>query len=356
MKIKLTNLIEGVNTAAPTITSTTTQATTPGTTTTLKSNETKKSASWWDNYIPDAVKRIGNAGTVIGGALGYITGGVRGAIAGAAIGNEISGAVSGKQETKNEPAKSQEHIDRHNDYLARTQRKLERDRLTRQAEVEAATHSARMARIDRSRQRIFEKQTLKFKPNTLKTLLEGGIVSDVKKYFVPSGNQNALDFYTNPKLAAKRFITATTPQPGDDANVSYLKSLVGVSPVTWAKVQAGKAASAAAFDPTIGAEKIKHYANIIQATDPINILGTVTRGIGNAAQLELRNRLYYGFGDSTTRSSPLNRAGLGTLGTVAGVAGGVGGLVAPYTEAKAKIAARMVAAQKDDWRYAALPS
>lgn len=348
MKIKLTNLIEGVNTAAPAITSTTTQATTqattPGTTTTLKSNETKKSASWWDNYIPDAVKGIGNAGTVIGGALGYITGGVRGAIAGAAIGNEISGAVSGKQETKNEPAKNQEHIDRHNDYLARTQRKLERDRLTRQAEVEAATHSARMARIARSKQRIFEQHSLQFKPNTLKSLLEGGIVSDTLNYFTPT---------TSPKIAAKRFIDITTPQPGENSYIRDVKSLFGRSPATWAKIEGGRVASAAAFDPSIGAEKIKHYANIIQATDPYNLASTVATGIGRAAQYELRNRLYYGF---DTGKRPLSSAGLGTLGAVAGAVGGVGGLVAPYTEAKAKIAARMVAAQKDDWRYAALPS
>jgi hypothetical protein len=358
MKIKLVNLIEGgVNTPAST------PASTPATATSSANPSAPKAANWWDNWIPDAVKRMNNAGTVIGSGLGFMVGGVRGAIAGGAIGNEISGMVSGKQETNNGsaagPAKNQEHTDRHKDYMARTQSKLERDRLARQAEIEAESHRARMSRIARSRTRIFEQQNLQFKSGTLKSLLEGGIVSDIKKYYIPSGNQNikdTLDFYTNPKLAAKRFITATTPQPGDDEKVSYLKSLVGLSPVTWAKVQAGKAASAAAFDPTVGAEKIKHYANIIQTTDPVNILSTVSRGIGNAAQLELRNRLYYGFGDTTTRSSPLNRAGLGTLGTVAGLAGGVGGLVTPYTQARATVAGKIAAAQKDDWRYAALPN
>jgi hypothetical protein len=187
MKIKLVNLIEGV--ATPT--------STPATTTSSAKPSAPKAANWWDNWIPDAVKRINNAGTVIGSGLGFMLGGVRGAIAGGAIGNEISGMVSGKQKTNDGSAagsaKNQEHVDRHNDYMARTQRKLERDRLTRQAEIEKETHTARVGRIARSRTRIFEQQNLQFKSGTLKSLLEGGIVSDIKKYYIPSGNQNIKD-------------------------------------------------------------------------------------------------------------------------------------------------------------------
>jgi len=381
MKIKLVNLIEGgVNTPAPALAS----ASTPATATSSTKPSAPKEANWSSldllkgmaagaigfatgnpsagvkmatsaattdtkDLIPQAVKQSSSVGSVIGGGLGLLFGGLPGAIAGAAIGSQIPGAVSGYNSSdaasKSKPAKNQEHADRHKDYMERTQRKLERDQLTRQAEIEAESHRARMSRIARSRTRIFEQQNLQFKSGTLKSLLEGGVVSDTLNYFTPT---------MSPKVAAKRFIDITTPQPGGDSSINFVKSLVGVSPVTYAKLQAKKAASAAAFDPTIGAEKIKHYANIIQATDPINLAGKLARGLGTAAQFELRNRLYYGLGD--TRSSPLSKLGLGRLGAAAGAFGGAAGIAAPYTQAKATVAGKIVAAQKDDWRYAALPN
>jgi hypothetical protein len=348
MKIKLTNLIEGVNTAGsavpnstpttPTPITTTTPTTPTNTKPTAKKNNTSTKLSDWKDWLPN------KTGTVIGGALGYLFGGVKGALTIGALGNEVQNMVSGNKKTDSEPAKNQEHIDRHNDYLARTQRKLDRDRLARQAEIEAASHTERMARIGRSRRRIFEQQTLQFKPNTLKSLLEGGVVTDTLKFMTPTAS---------PKEAAKRFIDLTTPQPGEDYKINYVRSFLGLSPTTFAKLQAGKAASAAAFDPTIGAEKIKHYANIIQSTDPINIGAKIAAGAGAAAQFELRNRLYYGLGGGR---GPLSGKGLGTIAGLGALAGGIGGLVAPYTQAKALVAAKLVAAQKDDWRFAALPS
>ena len=340
MKIKLTNLIEGVNTASSAV---------PNSTPTTPTPNVPQQKNDWESWARQA-KKI--AGTMIGGAIGFATGGLGGAAAGAAAGSKMV-APDTKSETpdkvsasstSSKPAKGQEHIDRHNDYLARTQRKLERDRLTRQAEIEAASHTARMERIGRSRRRIFEQQTLQFKPNTLKSLLEGGVVTDALKFITPTAS---------PKEAAKRFIDLTTPQPGEDSKINYVRSFLGLSPTTFAKLQAGKAASAAAFDPTIGAEKIKHYANIIQSTDPYNIGAKIAAGAGAAAQFELRNRLYYGLGGGR---GPLSGAGLGTIAGLGALAGGIGGLVAPYTQAKALVAAKLVAAQKDDWRFAALPS
>lgn len=270
--------------------------------------------------------------------------------------------TAAKPNTSVKPQQQPENtLSQHEKFMLRTNQKLQRDQLTRQAEIEAASHSARLSRIARSRTRIFE-QKLQFKPNTLRSLLESVVdsegkpikaIDDIIDYFVPSKFNDTLKFYTSPKLAAQRFITATTPHPGDDAGVKFVKSMIGLSPLTWSKIQAGKVASAAAFDPTTGAEKIKHYADIIKNTDPINIAGTITSAIGRASQNELRNRLYYGF---SRESSPLNKFGLGTLGTIAGVAGGIGSLVEPYTQAKANVAAKIVAAKNDDWRFAALPS
>jgi len=337
MKIKLVNLIEGI--ATPTAASTVPSST----------SNVPQQKNNWESWATQA-KKI--AGSMIGGVLGFATGGLGGAAAGAAVGSQMAASntqpetsSAGASSSKAKSTKSQEHVDRHKDYMERTQRKLERDQLTRQVEIEKETHRARMGRIARSRTRVFEQQNLQFKSGTLKSLLEGGVVSDTLNYFTPT---------MSPKVAAKRFIDITTPQPGGDSKINFVKSLVGVSPVTFAKLQAGKAASAAAFDPTVGAEKIKHYANIIQATDPINLAGKLASGLATAAQFELRNRLYYGLGD--TRSSPLSRLGLGPLGAAAGALGGVAGIAAPYTQAKATVAGKIVAAQKDDWRYAALPN
>jgi hypothetical protein len=394
MKIKLVNLIEGgVNTPAPATGTSAAKPSTPkqadlsswdllkgiaggaiGFATGSPSAGVKmaSSAATTDtkDLVPNAVKNTSSVGAVIGGGLGLLVGGLPGAVAGAAIGSQIPGAVSGNASSdtapntasKAKPA-NQEHVDRHKDYMERTQRKLERDRLTRQAEVEAESHKDRMARIGRSKTRIFEQQNLQFKSGALTSLLqEDGVIDTVSNFITGTWDtakkqaSKSVPYFTtgaiNPKVAAKEFVNLTTPSPEDPSSVKFVKSLVGHSPRTFAALQAGRAATAAAFTPANAAEKVEHYANVLRATNPINLGAAVSRAIGNAAQYELRNRLFYGLGSGT---GALKSKGLGTLATAAGVLGGIGNVTTPYTDAMAKGAGKVIGAMKDDWRIAAMP-
>jgi hypothetical protein len=270
--------------------------------------------------------------------------------------------------------------------LNRMRERAEENELKRSEELAAARHSARLARMNRSSRGIFE-QTLRFRPNSLKSLLESvtlneklldtdqesGIVTPsgsvsamkaedparFKKIESDKWTQNnkyiegfkdvvgkikdtaaeALDVSLNPKKAAETYSRMTKPVPGEDTT-NFFRMLAATSPETMAKIRSGRVAQAAIFDPSgIGAEQMKHYKNILDLTNPLGIAVDAATGvIGNIGANLLGNK------ESGGVAKTVGAALSGTAGLAGKVANN-------YLDQMNTEAARRLMMMKKDLRY-----
>ena len=294
--------------------------------------------------------------------------------------------VKGYGKAKTREQIEQERVATRTARLNRMRERAEENELKRTEELAAARHSARLARMNRSSRGIFE-QTLRFRPNTLKSLLESvtlneklldtdqesgivtpsGSVSEMKaedparfkKIESDKWTQNnryiegfkdvvgkikdtaaeALDVSLNPKKAAETYSRMTKPVPGEDTT-NFFRMLAATSPETMAKIRSGRVAQAAMFDPSgIGAEQMKHYKNILDLTNPLGIAVDATTGvIGNIGANLLGNKASGGVAKATGAA-------------LSGAAGLAGKVANNYLDQMNTEAARRLMMMKKDLRY-----
>jgi hypothetical protein len=206
-----------------------------------------------------------------------------------------------------------------------------------------------------SGRRVFENHNrMQFKPDALKSLLdlqEAGIVDaissgasaawDWAKQNIPyvkttsdkvkSVASDAWKYSTNPASAAKTMIKYTTPTPGESEAVRGIKTLIGYSPDTIARMQARRGAAASAFDTATANEKLKHYEKMFAISNPASLVtGAIKAGTSALA----------GSADA-----------MGIGGKLAtGIAGAAKDIADYQVKAQAKEAARQKFAREDDWR------
>jgi hypothetical protein len=321
--------------------------------------------------------------------------------------------------TSDKPRKSQYNVNQaevtseHEKFKQRMARRTERANLlaqTSRAEAEAVEADIALMRAkhpsygrggrSRGGYGIFEQRVLQFKPNALKTLLhlqEGGVgdaaaatwnfakdyASDVwnqgfgaaTKKAAGKISDNAIkgiedatgtEYFTkgaiHPNVASREFVKMTKEVPGDTA-LNVVKNLARYSPTTLARMQAGRYARAAAFDPSEAEEQLSHYAKIHAMTNPLSYAtsyaGDIAKGIGQMSGLlpvagaaiggAVGGKVGAGIGKLAGAG-----AGLATSVSAGLAAQAANKIVAPAIAAQAREAARLDAARLRDWRYAAL--
>jgi len=281
------------------------------------------------------------------------------------------------------------------------QRKAEKARaITAANQAEAEKRESERALVNsgrRGRGRMNEQYNFRFKTGALKALMQEGAMDTVssvwdatKNYVSDVWNQgfgaatkkaagkisdNAIkgiedatgtEYFTkgaiHPNVASREFVKMTKEVPGDTA-LNVVKNLARYSPTTLARMQAGRYARAAAFDPSEAEEQLSHYAKIHAMTNPLSYAtsyaGDIAKGIGQmSGLLPVAGAAIGGAVGGKVG------AGIGKLaGAGAGLATSVGAglaaqaankIVAPAIAAQAREAARLDAARLRDWRYAAL--
>ena len=247
---------------------------------------------------------------------------------------------------------------------------------------------------------IFEQRALQFKPGALKTLLhlqEGGVgdaaaatwnfakdyASDVYNQGIGTATKKAIgkvagaatkgvedltgtEYFTKgairPNVASREFVKMTKEVPGDTV-LNVARNLARYSPLTLSRMQAGRYARAAAFDPSEAEESISHYAKIHAMTNPLTYAtgyaGKVASGIQAISGLAPAVGTAIGSavgGPVGAGAGKLTGAALGLAASVgAGLAANVANkIVAPNIAAQAREAGRLDAARLKDWRYATL--
>ena len=251
------------------------------------------------------------------------------------------------------------------DFQARKQERANIIAKTKQAEAEAAaaepqtqsgsTRTSTATGTGTSGRRIFENNMkMQFKPDALKSLLElqeAGIVDAISSGassawdwvkqnvpYVKTATQKVKNvasdtwkYTTNPASAAKTMIKYTTPTAGESEAVRGLKTLVGYSPDTIARMQARRGAAASAFDTGTANEKLKHYEKMFTLSNPATL---ATSGIAGLVGALAGTKDKMGIG--------------GKLAT--GIAGAAKDIADYEVKAQAKEAARQKFAREDDWR------
>ena len=229
---------------------------------------------------------------------------------------------------------------------------------TRQAEAETAAAQPQPSTSGMSRgtgtsgRRVFENYTrMQFKQGSLKSLLNEVSGLDlfnlgkyVTPYVAPAVNlaknvtkkaadiaSGAWKYSTDPASAAKTMIKYTTPTPGESEAVRGIKTLIGYSPDTIARMQARRGAAASAFDTATANEKLRHYEKMFTYSNPASLTTkALSTGIGALAGAS-------------------DKMGIGgKLAT--GLAGNLEDIVNYQVAAQAKEAARQKFARQDDWR------
>jgi len=296
--------------------------------------------------------------------------------------NQKPAATTAPAQTTSAPAKEKDTRSEHEKFMQRTGERLQRDQLRRQGEIEAASHSARLSRIGRSTRRVFEQQDFRFKTNALKSLLplqEGGVVdaasalwdatkqklgkiasSTVKGIEDATGTEYFTKGAIHPNIAAREFVNKITKETPGEPALNLVKNLTRYSPQTLARMQAGRYARAAAFTPEEAEEKFSHYAKMAALTNPLTYGGALASGIGSALSSSAVKAAAPAIGSAI--GGPVGGAigtGVAGLAGLAGLAVGGAGKVAqklanPYLAQQARETGKLIAARKDDWRYAAL--
>jgi hypothetical protein len=307
-------------------------------------------------------------------------------------------ATTAPAQTTSTPKQPKDTRSEHEKFMQRTSERLQRDQLRRQGEIEAASHSARLSRIGRSTRRVFEQQDFRFKTNALKSLLplqEGGVVDaasalwdatkqygkDVYNQGFGAATQKALgkiasstvkgiedatgtEYFTkgaiHPNIAAREFVNKITKETPGEPALNLVKNLTRYSPQTLARMQAGRYARAAAFTPEEAEEKFSHYAKMAALTNPLTYGGALAAGIGSALSSSAVKAAAPAIGSAIggTVGGAIG-TGVAGLAGLAGLAVGGAGKVAqklanPYLAQQARETGKLIAARKDDWRYAAL--
>jgi hypothetical protein len=303
-------------------------------------------------------------------------------------------ATTAPAQTTSTPKQPKDTRSEHEKFMQRTGERLQRDQLRRQGEIEAASHNARLSRIGRSTRRVFEQQDFRFKTNALKSLLplqEGGI-GDAASAFLDATKQYGKDvlnqgfgaatkkipgkivkgiedttgteYFTKgairPNIAAREFVNKITKETPGEPALNLVKNLTRYSPQTLARMQAGRFARAAAFTPEEAEEKFSHYAKMAALTNPLTYGGALAAGIGSALSSSAVKAAAPAIGSAI--GGPVGGAigtGVAGLAGLAGLAVGGAGKVAqklanPYLAQQARETGKLIAARKDDWRYAAL--
>jgi len=281
------------------------------------------------------------------------------------------------------------------------QRKAEKARaITAANQAEAEKRESERALVSsgrRGRGRMNEQYNFRFKTGALKALMQEGAMDTVssvwdatKNYVSDVWNQgfgaatkkaagkiadNAVkgvenltgtEYFTkgaiHPNIAAREYAKMTKEVPGQ-SGLNVARNLARYSPLTLSRLQAGRAARAAAFDPSETEETISHYAKVAALTNPLtyatDYAGKVASGIGAISGILPAAGAAVGGsvgGPVGAGIGQLAGAGLGLgVAGAAGLAGNVAKqIVAPNIAAQARETGRLTAARLKDWRYAAL--
>jgi len=247
---------------------------------------------------------------------------------------------------------------------------------------------------------IFEQQDFRFKTNALKSLLhlqEGGVgdaaaatwnfakdyASDVYNQGIGTATKKAIgkvagaatkgvedltgtEYFTKgairPNVASREFVKMTKEVPGDTV-LNVARNLARYSPLTLSRMQAGRYARAAAFDPSEAEESISHYAKVHAMTNPLTYAtgyaGKVASGIQAISGLAPAVGTAIGSAAGGPVGAAAGKLAGAGLGLAAAVGAGLGAnvankIVAPNIAAQAREAGRLNAAKLKDWRFATL--
>lgn len=270
--------------------------------------------------------------------------------------NRPRGTGKAKSQYEVNRAASDAEFEKFKAFQARKQERASILAQTRQAEAELADNEPQTRTrgggtgrgTGTSGRRIFENNTrMQFKQDSLKSLLNEVSAFDlfnlskyVTPYIAPVANvvkkaadiaSDAWKYSTNPASAAKTMIKYTTPTPGESKTVRDIKTLIGYSPDTIARMQARRGAAASAFDTATANEKLRHYEKMFTYSNPASLTTkALSTGIGALAGAS-------------------DKMGIGgKLAT--GLAGNLEDIVNYQVAAQAKEAARQKFARQDDWR------